>query len=258
MTSSVLRPTALVTGARQGLGQAISVQLANDGFNLVLADISPEMTETINAVEKAGGQAYSLPVDISDVDVLPAVTEQAWNAFGGVDCLVNSAGLAMRPLTDLLEITPADYDRVVDVNQRGTFFLTQAVAKRMIAEESQLHRSVITVSSIAARMVNLDRAPYHLSKAALSMMNELFALRLAESGIASYEVRPGYMRTDMTASGVPEQLDAKIQAGRVPSRRWGTPQDVATTVSMLAAGKLPFSTGQSVWVDGGLHINRAD
>ena len=164
----------------------------------------------------------------------------------------------MRPLTDILDITPEAYDRVVDVNQRGTFFLTQEVAKRMIAAESPHHRSIVTISSIAARMVQTERAPYHLSKAALSMLNELFAVRLAPYGIASYEVRPGYMRTAMTASAVPELLDAKIREGRVPARRWGTPEDVGDTVAALAAGRLPFSTGQAIWVDGGLHVNQAD
>jgi NAD(P)-dependent dehydrogenase (short-subunit alcohol dehydrogenase family) len=107
-------------------------------------------------------------------------------------------------------------------------------------------------------MVNTDRAPYHLSKAALSMMNELFALRLAEHGIAAYEVRPGYMRTAMTASAVPDRLDRSIREGRVPARRWGSAEDVGETIAALAAGRLPFSTGQAVWVDGGLHLNRAD
>lgn len=259
MTHAARRPVALVTGARQGLGRAIAQQLAADGFDIVVMDIAPECEETIAAVEAAGARAHQLSADLADVHALPAVVERAWAAFGGIECLANNAGLAMRPLTDLLEVTPQAYDRVVGVNQRGTFFLTQEVAKRMItAEATHQHRSIVTVSSIAARMVNVERAPYHLSKAALSMLNELFALRLAEHGIACYEVRPGYMQTEMTASAVPEKLDALINAGRVPARRWGTPADVAATVSTLARGQLPFSTGQAIWVDGGLHLNRAD
>lgn len=252
------RPVALVTGARQGLGLASAVGLASAGFDIVLADLQRDMTDAVAAVETAGGSAKTLECDISKVDELPDAVAEAWAAFGGIDCLVNNAGLAMRPLTDILDITPDAYDRVVGVNQRGTFFLTQEVAKRMVEIDSVHHRSIVTISSIAARMVNTDRSPYHLSKAALSMLNELFAVRLAEHGIAAYEVRPGYMRTAMTASAVPDQLDARIREGRVPARRWGTPEDVGETVAALAAGRLPFSTGQAVWVDGGLHLNRAD
>ncbi|GAA1466418.1 3-ketoacyl-ACP reductase [Microbacterium thalassium] len=253
-----VRPVALVTGARQGLGRATAVRLAADGFDVVAADIA-DVDDTVAAIRAAGGGAHGVRADIADVDAIGSVVTGAWAAFGRIDCLVNNAGLASRPLTDILDITPEMYDRVVAVNQRGTFFLTQEVARRMVAAaSSDHHRSIITVSSIASRMVNLERSPYHLSKAALSMLNELFAVRLAEHGIAAYEVRPGYMRTDMTASAVPQKLDDVIRAGRVPARRWGTPEDVAATVSTLASGSLPFSTGQAVWVDGGLHIHRAD
>lgn len=252
------RPVALVTGARQGLGLAAATRLAAAGFDIVAADLSDELGEAVAAIQSAGGSAHAQGIDIADVDALPGAVAEAWEAFGRIDCLVNNAGLAMRPLTDILEISPEAYDRVVGVNQRGTFFLTQEIAKRMIASESPHHRSIVTVSSIAARMVNTDRAPYHLSKAALSMMNELFALRLAEHGIAAYEVRPGYMRTAMTASAFPEELDRSIREGSVPARRWGTADDVGETIAALATGRLPFSTGQAVWVDGGLHIHRAD
>lgn len=252
------RPVALVTGAGQGLGLASAVRLASIGFDIVAADLATDISGAVGAIEATGGAVKVLNVDIADVEALPAAVDEAWAAFGAIDCLVNNAGLAMRPLTDILDITPEAYDRVVGVNQRGTFFLTQEVAKRMIEVESHHHRSIVTISSIAARMVNTDRSPYHLSKAALSMLNELFAVRLAEYGIAAYEVRPGYMRTNMTASAVPQLLDAKIREGRVPARRWGTAEDVGETVAALAGGRLPFSTGQAVWVDGGLHVNRAD
>lgn len=253
------RQVALVTGARQGLGQGAAVSLARRGFDLVLVDVVDDLSETVALVEAEGAAASVLTADLADVAGHAALVDAAWDAFGRVDCLVNNAGLAMRPLTDLLDITSEAYDRVVDVNQRGTFFLTQAVAKRMIAAGGDGgHRSIITVSSIAARMVSTLRSPYNLSKTALSMMTELFAVRLAEEGIAAYEVRPGYMRTAMTASAVPEELTRSIEAGRVPARRWGTPDDVGQTIATLAAGELPFSTGQAIWVDGGLHMHQAD
>lgn len=253
------RPVALVTGARQGLGRDTAVALAAAGFDILAMDISDEFGDAASTVEATGARFAGFRADIADVERMPELIATAWETFGGVDCLVNNAGLASRPLTDLLEVTPEMYDRVVDVNQRGTFFLTQEVAKRMVAvADPRPHRSIITVSSIAARMVSTLRGPYHLSKSALAMMTELLAVRLADDGIAAYEVRPGYMRTEMTASAVPHELEAKINAGRVPSRRWGTPADVGATVVALATGALPFSTGQAIWVDGGLHINQAD
>lgn len=252
------RPTALVTGAAQGLGLSTAARLAQEGFDVVVADVNPDTSAVQAEVEACGGRFGAVALDLADVRAHADRVDEVWKIFGGIDCLVNNGGVASRPLTDVLEVTPEAYDRVLDVNLRGTFFLSQAVARRMRAETSPHHRSIITVSSIAARMVNLERAPYHLSKAGLSMMNELLAMRLAEYGIAAYEVRPGYMRTAMTASAVPEKLDASIRSGRVPARRWGAPSDVAETVTALATGRLPFSTGQAIWVDGGLHMGVAD
>lgn len=253
------RPVALVTGARQGLGKASALHLADAGFDVIVFDLADEADETLAELRTKGVDAAYFKCDISDIDALPTVLDQAWSAFGGVDCLVNNAGIAQRPLTDLLDITPAQYDKVMDINLRGTFFLTQEIAKRMLADTDTTHfRSIITISSIAARMVNLLRSPYHLAKTGLTMMTELYALRLAEAQIGVYEIRPGYMRTDMTASGVPAELDAAVRAGRVPERRWGTPDDVGTATTSLAKGALSYATGQAIWVDGGLHINRAD
>lgn len=252
------RPVALVTGARQGIGLSVATHIASAGFDVVLSDVSADLGEACDAVRAAGGNAHPLVLDISDVDAVPGAVDKAWSAFGKIDCLVNNAGIAMRPLTDLLKITPDQYDKVMDINLRGTFFVAQAVANRMLEEVSSHHRSIITITSIASRMVNLDRSPYHLSKAGLSMLNELLALRLADHGIASYEIMPGYMRTSMTASATPTLLDQKIRDGRVPQRRWGSSDDVGATITALATGALPYSTGQAVWVDGGLHINQAD
>lgn len=260
MTLPSQKPVALVTGARRGLGLEAAIELARNGFDIIINDVSDDLTEATHAVSEAGARAHAISADISDVASLPEMVEQAWNTFGRLDCLVNNAGLAQRPLTDLLEVSPEQYDSIVNVNQRGTFFLTQAFALKLLESgpaDPTNHRSIVTISSIASRMVSIDRAAYHLSKAALSMMNELFALRLAEHGIAAYEVRPGYMKTDMTGSATPAKLEEEILAGAVPAKRWGTPSDLGKTVATLATGQLPFSSGQAIWVDGGLHIHRA-
>lgn len=252
------RPVGLVTGARQGLGKATALHLAHSGFDIIVVDIAAEADETLAEIRAVGVDAKYLQGDISDVASFGSLVDQAWNLFGSVDTLVNNAGIAQRPLTDILDITPEQYDKVMDINLRGTFFLTQAVAQKMLASKSEHFRSIVMISSIAARMVNLDRSPYHLSKTGLSMLTELFALRLAEAGIGVYEVRPGYMLTEMTQSAVPAVLDAAIKNGRVPERRWGTPDDIGRAVTTLATGGFSFATGQAFWIDGGLHINRAD
>lgn len=257
MTTSP-RPVALVTGARQGLGRSAALQLADAGFNLVVIDLAAEAEVLLAELRERGAEAAYLTGDIADLDRMDALVDSAWKAFGRIDCLVNNAGIAQRPLTDVLDITPEQYDRVMDINLRGTFFLTQAVAKRMCDAPAEAFRSIVMISSIAARMVNLERSPYHLSKAGVSMLTELFALRLAEAGIAVYEVRPGYMLTEMTQSAVPAVLDAAITEGRVPERRWGSPDDIGRAVTTLATGGLSYATGQALWIDGGLHINRAD
>lgn len=251
------RPVALVTGARQGLGKAAAVHLAQAGFDVIVLDLE-SAEETLAELRTHGVRAASVRTDISDTARIAEAVDAVWELFGGIDCLVNNAGIAQRPLTDLLEITPDQYDRVMDVNLRGTFFLTQAVAARMLAAPGEHFRSIIMISSIAARMVNLDRSPYHLSKIGVSMLTELFALRLAEAGVAVYELRPGYMLTEMTRSAVPEVLDAAVRAGRVPERRWGAPDDIGRATATLAGGGLSYATGQAFWIDGGLHINRAD
>lgn len=258
MSAERPRSVALVTGAKQGLGRAQALHLARQGMDIVVVDIAQESDETIAEIQALGVQARYFQADIADLDSLGALVEEAWDAFGGIDCLVNNAGIAQRPLTDLLDLTPDQYDLVMNINLRGTFFLSQAIATRMLAETSPFFRSIIFISSIAARMVNLDRAPYHLSKTGVSMLTELFALRLAEAGIAVYEIRPGYMLTEMTQSAVPEKLTAAINAGRVPERRWGNPDDIGRATSTLATGSLSYATGQAFWIDGGLHINRAD
>lgn len=252
------RPVGMVTGARQGLGKAAAMHLANSGFDVLVVDIVDNADETLAEIRATGVRAEYLKGDISDVAGAATLVESAWKIFGGIDCLVNNAGIAQRPLTDLLDITPEQYDKVMDINLRGTFFLSQEVAKKMLASSSEHFRSIVMISSIAARMVNLDRSPYHLSKTGLSMLTELFALRLAEAGIGVYEVRPGYMLTEMTQSAVPALLDAAIKNGRVPERRWGTPDDIGRAVATLANGGFSFATGQAFWIDGGLHINRAD
>lgn len=250
------RPVAVVTGARQGLGRATSVALAAKGFDLVLIDLA-DCDETAAAVAAAGGQARQFVGDISDLGQHGALARDSHAAFGRIDCLVNNAGIAARPLTDILDLGSEAFDRGLSVNLRGTFFLTQAFARVMRDNPSDGYRSIVFVTSIAASHVSWDRSPYCVAKAGLSMAAGLYAVRLAEFGIHVHEVRPGFIQTDMTASAATGKIDAYIETGRVPMQRWGRPEDIGTSIATIAAGGLPYMSGQAIHLDGGFHLPQA-
>lgn len=248
---------ALVTGAGRGIGRAIAVRLAKNGFSVIANDLpgSSDIAHTLSAIQAEGVEGRALPGDISDVAGHAALADAAWELFGRIDCLVNNAGVSVARRGDILDVQPDSFDRLININLRGPFFLTQAVAKRMVAVSSGGFRSIITISSLNAETVSYDRAEYCISKIGLSMMSKSFAIRLAAEGINTYEVRPGVIRTDMTAVAR-EKYDRLFAEGLAPIARWGEPDDVGRTVAMLAGGALPYSTGEVVHVDGGLSIPR--
>jgi 3-oxoacyl-[acyl-carrier protein] reductase len=192
---------ALVTGAGRGIGQAIALSLARSGFAIVVNDLpgSPGLAETVAAIEAEGAQAAAAPGDISDLGGHPALVAAAWSAFGRIDCLVNNAGVSVSRRGDVLDVEPESFDRLIAINLRGPFFLTQAVARRMVANPAPGFRSIVTISSLNAEAASPDRAEYCISKIGLAMMSRVFALRLAAEDIHCYEVRPGVIRTQMTA-----------------------------------------------------------
>ena len=178
--------------------------------------------------------------------------------LGRLHVLVNNAGVAPAVRADILEAGEESFDRVLSVNLKGPYFLTQSVA-RWMAEQKESDEDyagcVVNVTSISATVASPSRGEYCVSKAGLAMASQLWAVRLAEHGIPVYEVRPGIIDTDMTA-GVREKYDALIRAGLVPERRWGTPEDVGRVVAALAAGEMPYATGAVLVVDGGLTLPR--
>lgn len=253
-----MKPAAMVTGGRRGIGRATCAALAAQGFDVVAADIAKEgAEETRRLVEGAGGRFRFLLGDVGDVAAHAALADAAWDAFGGLECLANVAGVQVLKRHDMMETTPESWDRLLGVNTRGAFFLSQAVARRMIAEGAPKrgHRSLVFVSSVNAVMASVNRAEYCVSKAGVSMVSRLFALRLAEYGINSYDIQPGIIRTDMTAN-VRDKYDALITEGFSPIRRWGEPEDIGRAIATLASGAMPFSTGHSFPVDGGLLMPR--
>ncbi|RUV10388.1 3-ketoacyl-ACP reductase, partial [Mesorhizobium sp. M7A.T.Ca.TU.009.01.3.1] len=175
--------------------------------------------------------------------------------FGRIDCLVNNAGVGAVVRGDLLDLEPENFDRTLGINLRGTVFLSQAVAKAMLAAPGDHQRSIITITSVSAEMASPERPDYCISKAGLSMWVKNLALRLAPENIGVFEVRPGIIRTDMT-SGVTAKYDALIDGGLVPAKRWGEASDIGAVVATLADGKLGFSTGSIINVDGALSVPR--
>jgi len=256
------RPTAIITGGKQGLGLGSALALADRGFDIVIVDLEPESeisASVLTSVSAKGVEVLYYQLDISDLSAHDALLDAVHDRFGRLDCLVNNAGIAARPLTDVLELGPEAFDRAVEINLRGTFFLTQAFANRLLASPSidNAYRSIIIVSSIAAEMVNTDRAQYCVTKSALSMVTKLFAQRLGREGIFVHEIRPGFMQTPMIASAGNTPVDEWIADGRVPVPRWGQPEDVGVAIATLASGDMPYMTGQPLWVAGGLNLSPA-
>lgn len=248
--------TALVTGGKRGIGRAIALALADAGFDVAILDVAQDEDAhaLVAEVEAKGRRAFALAGDVSDIAGHRAITEEVWSRLGPLACLVNNAGVSVLNRGDLLDVTPESYDRCLNINLRGAFFLTQEVARRMLRDAAPAwHRSIVNITSVSAEVVSINRGEYCISKAGAAMMTKLYAVRLAESGIAVYEVRPGIIRTDMTkvSEGRLEQL---IQDGISPIRRWGEAEDVARTVVTCAEGGLPFAVGQALLVDGGLTI----
>lgn len=256
---------AFVTGAGRGIGRSIALELARNGFAVVGNDIlyDPENTESglFELQERmADLKTPFFPVkgDVADLGAHEKMLAGACEKFGKVDVLVNNAGVAPEKRLDVLETTPESFDRLMAVNARGAFFLTQRVAQHMIAQvqkRSIPHPCIIFISSISAVVSSTHRPEYCISKAALSQTARIFAHRLAEYGINVYEVRPGIIQTEMTVP-VRAKYDTLINEGLVPQKRWGFPEDVGKAVAALARGDFAYSTGLILEVSGGMNIRR--
>ncbi|MDE0051806.1 MAG: 3-ketoacyl-ACP reductase [Rhodospirillales bacterium] len=253
------RPVALVTGARRGIGAAIAVELAAAGCDVAYTDIlAAEDNDPVRAgIEAAGGRALYVESDLADLAAHEPLVEAVADWGGGLDVLVNNAGIGSPRRGDMLSLSPEHFDRVMGVNLRGTFFLSQRVARWMVAHPRNdgFRRSIVSIGSVSAEMATPERSEYCISKAGLAMLTRLLALRMADEGVSVYEVRPGIIRTDMTAS-VKETYDRAIAQGLSPIRRWGEPADVARATAALVRGDFAFATGSVVHVDGGLSVQR--
>lgn len=258
-TAQYNRRVALVTGALGGIGSAIVVALMQRDFDVVATDRVIDRALAADLVPRANSAAKLACVagDLGDIDGLPRFVDALFAPFGRIDVLVNNAGVSAMSRGDLLDVSAASYDLNFSINTRATFFLTQAVTRRMLEQQAvgaEGTRSVIFVSSSNAAIAAPERGEYAMSKAAVSMMARLYALRLAAHGIAVFEVRPGLIRTPMTQAAA-ERYDRLLEGGFTPINRWGTPEDVARAIATMAAGDLPFATGAAIEIDGGMHIH---
>ncbi len=255
-----MQKVSLVTGGSRGIGLGIAKCLASEGHNLVICGQRPErqVRDALSALRKAGVEVLYIQANIAIRDDRSHLLSEIEEHFGCLNVLVNNAGIAPENRADILEATEESYDRVMDVNLKGPYFLTQATARWMIRQkqaDSNYEGCVINISSISATVASPNRGEYCISKAGLSMATKLWAARLGEFGIPVYEVRPGVVMTDMTA-GVREHYERLIAGGLTIQRRWGLPEDIGKAVTTLVRGDLAYSTGQVIMVDGGLMIHR--
>lgn len=251
--------TAIVTGASRGIGRAVALALAEEGFDVVAAGLpdGAHTTSLGDAIASCGRRFATYDIDLADLAQHDAVMARLLAASGPITCLVNNAGVSVQRRGDLLEVGRDSYDRCFDVNTRGTFFWTQAVARHMAesAAPAGAHRSIVFVTSSNAVAATIERGEYCMSKAASSMAARLFAIRMAQHGVGVYEVQPGIVMTGMTAPSR-ARYDNRIAEGLLVEPRWGQPDDVARVVRTMAAGLLPYTVGQEVRVDGGLLLTR--
>ena len=252
------RPVAIVTGAGRGIGGAIAEALAARDFDLAVTDLMPEAESEVllQDLARRGCRALYHSGDIADIATHAVFVERALAEFGRVDCLINNAGMGAVVRGDLLDLEPDNFDRIMAVNLRGTVFLTQAVVSAMLSQPpTDVPRSIVTITSVSAELASSERIDYCISKAALAMWVRGLALRLAPEGVGVFDVRPGIVRSAMTAK-VATVYDERIVGGLVPARRWGETGDVAAVVANLASGDFAFATGSVIAVDGGLSIPR--
>jgi 3-oxoacyl-[acyl-carrier protein] reductase len=255
-----MRKVALVTGGSRGIGLAIARELAGHGYDLAVNGVRAEshVGEVLESLRNTNARVVYCQGDIGNSEERQNVYDTAIAAFGEINLLVNNAGVAPLERLDALELSEESYDRVMKINLKGPYFLTQVVARHMIEQittNPEFSATIINIGSISATVVSPNRAEYCISKAGYAMHSSIWAVRLAEYGINVYEVRPGVIKTDMT-SAVVEKYDKLIAGGLNVQPRWGFPEDVARSVLALAQNSFPFSAGSVFMVDGGLTINR--
>jgi len=255
-----MKKIALITGGTRGIGLGIAKKLAKEGIDLALNGVRPELEvkEVVEELRQFGVQVAYLQGNISEKSDRQRILEGVKAEFGYLNFLINNAGVAPRVRADVLEVAEEDFDHLMDINLRGTFFLTQQVANWMVElkkESPNQDFSMVTITSVSARLASTNRAAYCMAKSGLSMMNQVFAVKLAEFGIPVFEIQPGVIETDMTEK-VKDIYEERIQKGLTLEPRMGKPEDIGKLVAALLRGDLSYATGQIIAVDGGMMVGR--
>lgn len=255
-----MKRVALITGGARGIGLGIAQCLAREGFDLALGGVRDKaaVAAVVDGLRTAGADVLYVQADVGDAAARGRLVEAVKSRFGRLHVLVNNAGVAPQVRADILEATEESFERVVRTNLQGPYFLTQACANWMIAQsrsDPSFRGCIVNVSSISATVASIHRGEYCISKAGVGMATQLWAARLGEYDIPVYEIRPGIVKTDMTA-GVQAKYDKLLADGLAIQHRWGTPDDVGKAVAALARGDFTYSTGQIIMVDGGLAVPR--
>lgn len=255
-----MRNVALITGGTRGIGLGIAKKLALEGIDLALNGVRPEsdVTNVLEELRKSGVQVEYFPGNIAEKVDRENVLDGVKEKFGRINFLVNNAGVAPRVRADVLELAEEDFDHLMDINLKGTFFLTQSFANWMAEirkADFEIPLSIVSITSVSAVLASTNRATYCMAKAGLSMMSKVLAVRLAEFNIPVYEIQPGVIETDMTEK-VKTVYQDRIEAGLTLEPRMGQPEDIGKVVAVLLRGDLPYSTGQILRIDGGMMVGR--
>jgi len=251
---------ALVTGGSRGIGRGIAACLAESGFDLAINGVrdASQVAEAIAALEKLGAAVEYCQGNVAEPADRQAILDGVRQRFGRLDALVNNAGVAPIERADILDATEESFDRLIAINLKGPYFLTQLAARWMV-DQRKNDRSfagvIVNISSVSATEASINRGDYCISKAGVAMATQLWAYRLAEFGIAVYEIRPGLIRTDMSAPAA-AKYNEMIENGWLVESRWGEPADVGRAAAMLARGKLTYATGNVLSIDGGMTLRR--
>jgi 3-oxoacyl-[acyl-carrier protein] reductase len=256
-----MNPVALITGSSRGIGRGIALALAKAGTHDIVINFAGNeaaANECRALCLEAGSGRVRAEICQGDISLAAGrarLLDFVKSAYGRLDLLVNNAGVAPNVRADLLDAGEESFDRLISINLKGPYFLTQAAARWMIecGPLGETSRSIVNVTSISAYTASVNRGDYCVAKAGLAMMTKLFAVRLAEYRIGVYEIRPGVIETDMTGA-VKEKYDALFAGGLTPINRWGRPEDIGRAVTAVASGAFPYSTGEVINVDGGFHL----
>lgn len=258
--ASKAKRVALITGGSRGIGFGIATVLAQNGFDLAINGVRPEseIQAALASLAELGAKVIYCPGNVASATDRQQIIAEVREQFGRLDVLVNNAGVPSSPRADILDATEESFDRVVGINLKGPYFLTQLAARWMIEQrqaETQFAGVIVNISSVSATEASINRGDYCISKAGIIMATQLWAHRLAEFGIAVYEIRPGLFQTDMSAP-VKEKYDKLIASGITVENRWGQPEEIGQAVAMLARGDLSYATGNVLKIDGGLTLRR--